>query len=178
MLSHKTDKFDFTVLASWKAEELKDYVKITAPENDISIYFLDLACPQAQNLGELATAAWKQIHPDFNLELSLESSIPATDNWDQIVQLIYNTPTSELRTVMAIVRTFNNRAYLCLLEGTTVGLSRRGAEFNIMYESWKPGIKIGATLSLLKNGSLKLEANLRKTTRKTWCSWIPPLIVL
>lgn len=126
----------FTAPASWKIETLDTYVQMTAPENDLSIYFLELS--MTQPLSNLAMTAWKQIQPHFNFSPAQESTVPPTDNWEQICQIIYDVPTSEARMVMAIIRIFKDQAYLCLVDSKMAGFSRRGAELGIMVESWKP----------------------------------------
>src|SRR5580704_6555861 len=97
----------FTAPASWKAESNDHYIHMAAPENDLSLYFLEL--PTTQPLGSLALTAWKQIQPDFNFTPVQESSVPSTDNWEQMCQIIYDVPTSEARMVMAIIRTFKDQ---------------------------------------------------------------------
>ena len=126
----------FTVPASWQAKDHKNYIEVAASENDVSIYFLEL--PATDNLEKITTEAWKQIHPHFDLKLAQELSPSATDSWEKMYQIVYAVPTSESRFVMAIVRIFKDKAYLCLVDGTLAGISRRGAELTFMVESWKP----------------------------------------
>lgn len=106
-----------------------------APESDVRIFFFEL--PLTKNIEETIENAWKHIHSFF--DLNARYSYPAvTDDWEKIYQVVYDVPVSESRTVTATARVFKNQLYLCLIEGDNAGVSRRGAELNIMSESWKP----------------------------------------
>ena len=150
MLPHKTDQTvtptertikmnsgsTFIAPVSWKMEAHENYVQVIAPENDVTLYFLEF--PATQNLEKIATDAWRQVQPYFDLKPSQELFLPTTSGWKKSQQIVYDTPTSESRFVSTMLRTYKDKAYLCLIDAKMAGLSRRGAELHLMYESWKP----------------------------------------
>lgn len=147
MLSQTTTSIDHSVKmksgstfvspTSWKVQEFKNHVQLIGPENDLTVFFIELPIT-TNSLENIVIDAWREVLPDFDLKPSQEISPPTTGNWERMSQIIYDTPTSESRIVMAIVRTFKDQAYLCLIDSKMAGLSRRGAELNIMFETWKP----------------------------------------
>jgi len=143
----------FSVPASWKIENTPHgYVKTSAPERDLSIYWLEL--PLTRSIEKIAADSWKQIYPAFNLKPLQPSSPPAFGGWEQMSQIVYDVPASESRMVISTVRTYKDRAYVCLIDGKMAGFSRRCGEFSQMLESWKP------------NGFSEINLNAIKT--KAW----------
>ncbi len=127
----------FTAPTSWSIQKFENHVQLNGPEKDLTVSFLEL--PMAhQNLEEIATSAWKIVQPAFDLKPINILSPPATGLWEQISQVPFDTPSSDTHFVIALVRTFKERAYVCLLEGTKAMMSRRNAEFKIMFETFKP----------------------------------------
>ena len=126
----------FSVPPSWQKNEYKGYVCVSAPEKDLSIYFLEL--PVTQSLESMAADAWKRVEPDFALKPAQQLSPAATDSWEKMCQIVYEVPTSESRMVIAIVRVFKEQAYVLLADGKMAGFHRRVSELTIMLESWKP----------------------------------------
>ena len=140
----------FSIPGSWERETSEDYIQMTTPEHDLSAYFIEL--PETQSLESLTKEAWKKIQPDFNLQSTQTSSPPTSDNWERMCQVVYDVPSSESRIVVAIVRTFEGQAYVCLVDGKIAGLSRRTSELMLMSESWKP---IGFKETQLNNNAIK-----------------------
>lgn len=126
----------FITLTSWKTKVFDDYMQLTAPEDDFSIYFMELA--GVQNIEEKVNNAWQKIDPHFNLKPHQASYPPKTDDWENIYQVAYDSPASDSRCVVALARVFNGQSYICLVDGKMASISRRGSELNIMLESWKP----------------------------------------
>lgn len=149
----------FLAPRSWKNEARGNYIQMTSPEKDLSAYFFEFQTfpktlqAKIQNFVELATKAWKEINPHFNLKPLPGTSHSATNPWEKMVQIVFDVPTSESRIVMAVVRIFKEQAYLSLIEGTIAGFSRRAAELNIQFETWKP---VGHQESLLSNNETKI----------------------
>ena len=138
--------------ASWKLEELEERVRLQGPEADFIVHFLVLA-----SIEEVEKQAWQQVSPNFDLKISQQFSLPSAwlgGFWENGLQLIYDVPLSEAKTVMALVRTYQNQAYISLIEATNAALQRRGAELGQMMESWKPS---GAEVE-----------NLNEREAKTW----------
>ncbi|MBF0299896.1 MAG: hypothetical protein HQK51_14315 [Oligoflexia bacterium] len=53
-------------------------------------------------------------------------------------RIFYEVPTVESRGVSAIAQVFKNTAYIMLVDGSSAGLNRRGAQINEVLASWKP----------------------------------------
>lgn len=126
----------FSYPASWKCEELEGRVKLLDPESDFKVNCLVLPAVE----GALAQA-WQQINPKFDLKIAQQFSLPPAwlgGFWESGQQIVYDVPFSESRTVMALVRNYQNQAYISLIESTNSALQRRGAELGQMMESWKP----------------------------------------
>lgn len=130
------NKSRFKIPAGWKLERLGSLHKIVSPEEDISVAFLEL--PKQLSFKESAAEAWKLADPAFRLQPLQEASPPTRDGWDEIHQIIYDTPSKDSSIVVAAVRVFQKRAYVNLIRGTNAAMSRRGAQVNEAVESWKP----------------------------------------
>ncbi|MBP9777663.1 MAG: beta-lactamase family protein [Rickettsiaceae bacterium] len=132
----------FTAPLSWEKVVVNGHIQITAPEKDLTCYFLELPftglVESESAIESIVNTGWQLAQPGFNLKPLQKAHAPNTDAWEKIYQIVYETSASESRTVLAIVRVFNLQAYLCLIDAKTAGLSRRGSEFMIMFESWKP----------------------------------------
>jgi CubicO group peptidase (beta-lactamase class C family) len=126
----------FNAPATWQNEAYKNYIRLIGPENDLSIYFIEL--PILESLEKTAVAAWQQIQPNFDLKPSQEVFPPTNGKWEKVYDVLYETPASESRFIGALICSFNNVAYACLLDGTMAGVSRRGVEMMAMVASWKP----------------------------------------
>ena len=125
-----------TALTSWETKQLETYLEIISPEKDVFVYFFER--PITQSLKHMALEAWKSIHPQFDLEPSQDIALSVTHSWEEVHQFVYDTPTSESRFMAAITRSYKGNAYLCLVDATMAGLSRRSAELSLMHDSWLP----------------------------------------
>lgn len=122
--------------SSWKAKSLDTYLEIIAPEQDVSLYFFER--PITKDLNQLTAEAWQSIESQFDLKPSQILELPTTHSWDEARHFVYDTPISESRVMTAMVRTYEGIAYLCLVNATLAGLSRRMAELRLIQESWMP----------------------------------------
>ncbi|MBN9289038.1 MAG: hypothetical protein BGO43_01685 [Gammaproteobacteria bacterium 39-13] len=137
----------FSYPASWKCEELEGRVKLLGPESDFSVNCLVLPTVE-----QVAEKAWQQVYPHFDLKVAQQLSLPSVwlgGFWESGQQIVYDIPLSESRTVMALVRNYQNQAYISLIEATNAALQRRGAELGQIMGSWKPH---GAQEQSLKEG--------------------------
>src|SRR5579872_7618776 len=122
--------------ANWSIETKNQYTQTIAPEGDLTISLITM--PLVGSIDDTTQAAWKQIDPNFADTIQFNINVPPTGNWDQFAQIVYDVPSSSQRVVMAIVRTFQHTAYLCLATGSTAGFSRRSGDLMQIVESWKP----------------------------------------
>lgn len=124
----------FKASQGWKFNPTNS--RYSAPEGDLSIYFIEI--PATLPVEEMSLNAWRSIYPDFGLHLFQKLTPPAEGDWDQTHILVYETPSSESRSVFAKINVLDNIAYINLIEGSLDGISRRGAQLQIAIESWRP----------------------------------------
>ena len=136
---------------SWESKLSAHHLECVSPEKDIVVYFIEQ--PILHDLSQMARDAWIRINPHFNLKSSQDVSLPCKDSWEEMRQVVYDTPTSELRHMSATVRIYNGLAYICLVDAKLAGVSRRMAEILLMTESWMP---IGFKEVLLNTEKAKL----------------------
>jgi CubicO group peptidase (beta-lactamase class C family) len=129
-------KSSFKIPVGWKLERLGSLHKIVSPEGDLSVAFLELS--EHRSFKENAAEAWKLADPAFQLQPLQEASPPTRDGWDEIHQIIYDTPSKDSSIAVAAIRVFRKTAYVNLIQGTNAAMSRRGAQVSEAVESWKP----------------------------------------
>jgi hypothetical protein len=106
----------------WTVVREGDPLSVTGPESDLNISFLSRT--STDQIEDLVRTAWQEIQPGFEVPVRQKAEMPIPDGWDKTVQIIYNTPESEGRIVIAIVRTLGNRAYISLIDGTKAAFGR------------------------------------------------------
>lgn len=136
---------------SWKKKVSEHHLELSSSEKDITVYFIERQ--MLQDLSQMAREAWITIQPNFDLKSSQELVLPCKDSWEETRQVVYDTPTSELRHMSAMVRTYNRQAYICLVDAKIAGVSRRMADILLMAESWAP---VGFKEVLLNTEKAKL----------------------
>lgn len=122
--------------SSWVVEMREDYVEMISPEQDITLYFLEI--PLLNNVNQVTSDAWMKVGISGSSEPSMNLPIPMADGWEESHHFMYDTPTSESRFMAALVRTFKQYAYVCLVNATMAGLSRRAAQLQIINDNWTP----------------------------------------
>jgi CubicO group peptidase (beta-lactamase class C family) len=130
------DDSTFSYPSSWKLQEIEGKVRLQGPEADFTIHFLVLPSTEP-----VLQQAWQQVNPHFCLKVSQQYSLPSAwlgGFWENGLQIIYDVPLSESKTIMALVRIYQNQAYISLIEATNAAIGRRGAELGQIMESWKP----------------------------------------
>ncbi len=126
----------FSAPNTWKIEVLDTHTTLIGPENDLSVYFVEL--PLTESPEKMAEIAWKQLNPHFSFKQSQALSYPGIGDWESMQQLIYEVPPSESKNIMAFVRIFQKQAYISLVDATIAAFNRRSADLQLMIESWKP----------------------------------------
>ncbi len=123
----------------WYFDESKNV--LISPENDLKVFYIETKFDN--DVEKLSLSLWKKINPNFNFKIIQKFSPPASDGWEQIHQIVYDVPTKENRTILTVIRVFKGIAYVNLAEGVTGAFERRGSQFQIAINSWKPsGLKI------------------------------------
>jgi CubicO group peptidase (beta-lactamase class C family) len=129
----------FTAPKSWIIEERSDRVVLTGPEKDVALALFEL---KAADRDAAINAAWQQWKPGFELAVAQAVDVPAREGWDGISQVVYVTPTSEHRLVVAVARRKGDVWYVALLDGDAAAADRRGAQLGLVLESLKvPGVE-------------------------------------
>lgn len=151
-------KSRFNIPAGWKLDRLGSLHKILSPEGDLSVVFLEL--PEHRSFKESAAEAWKLADPAFQLQPLQEASPPTRDGWDEIHQIVYDTPSKDSSIAVAAIRVFHKTAYVNLIRGTNAAMSRRSAQVSEAVESWKP--------EGLEESSLAAAAPIPWSKAQTW----------
>ncbi|MCX6112009.1 MAG: serine hydrolase [Proteobacteria bacterium] len=128
-----TAQSEFTASKGWSFDDVKHALK--SPEKDVTIYFVEL--PVKKDIKELATEAWKNVDPKFNIKADkLEESDHGA--WEHKYSVNYSTPVKDKRIVLALVRVLNGTAYINLIDAAVSGLEKRGAQVQIAINTWAP----------------------------------------
>ena len=120
----------------WTVANAAAPLTVAGPESDLKITFV--GAPLTGSLGDCARAAWRRIDHEFDIPIRQQAEMPSTDGWGTTLQIVYDTPASEDRILVAIVRTLGDQAYVSLIDGTKAALSRRGAQIQEIVTNWKP----------------------------------------
>ncbi len=118
--------------------QLADSTPLTlvGPEPDLRIALS--VVPKTENLEDAAYGAWHEFDPEFRYPILQRAETPSAEGWDTVCQIIYNLPSSEGRSGVAILRMLGGDAYVCLIDASKAALSRRMAQISEILEAWKP----------------------------------------
>ncbi len=133
----KTEIGDFKVPEGWTKGTTAPFKTITAPENDMTIYFYKEEVGKKFDLSTKSLALWKKVKPNFAYK-ELQTTTPPSKDWDEVMQIVYNVPAEESKTVLTILKVKDGVGYFNLLEGTASTLNKRMAQMMQILESWKP----------------------------------------
>ena len=125
----------FTGSKNWYVTTRDDMVILEEPDRELTIALVENKEVDAQ---KAIQAAWKKLNPDFDYPVAQTISAPATDGWDEIVQVIYETSAEESKLVFAVARRKAETWYIQVIDGTKGGLGRRSAQMAIVLTSFKP----------------------------------------
>jgi len=132
------DKSKFTISAGWTYDP--SIKKLQSPEGDLMIYLLEQPCQGTAQ--EMTKAAWKTVNKQIKFKILQANAPPPKDGWEQAHQIVYEVPVSEHRTVISIVRVSKGKAYVMLLDGANSAFDKRGAQIQIVADTWRPnGLK-------------------------------------
>jgi CubicO group peptidase (beta-lactamase class C family) len=124
----------FTVSSGWHVAETPNLIVIQEPEKELSAAFAEVVAPTV----EAAIAeAWKRWKPDFARTVRQTTKPPATQGWDEIAQIGYETTADERRILLGAARRKDKTYYVTLVDGSVGAAERRGAQLNIAIGSLK-----------------------------------------
>lgn len=124
----------FTISSGWSFDQKTK--KLTSPEGDLAIFLIEKKAEP--DLDALSLKTWKEVNPQFNFPVLHQVSPPPKDGWEVTRQIIYEVPSKENRTVLSAIRVFKGIAYFMLLDSSNAGLSKRGAQLQIVGDTWHP----------------------------------------
>jgi CubicO group peptidase (beta-lactamase class C family) len=124
----------FTASKGWKVEQSTEQVILTGPEGDITLVHVEVA---GDSRDAAIAAAWAVARPGFDLKVVDAQDLPAREGWQAVAQVVYFTPASEARVVVAVARRAGSTWYVTLIDGKQAGLGRRGAQIETAIESLK-----------------------------------------
>lgn len=120
----------------WTVSHSSDPLVVTGPEGDLTIAFFSV--PLVGSVEERVRSAWQEMDAAFDVPIRQQVEMPSTQGWDSMLQIVYDTPASQDRLVLAFVRLLEGRAYINLIDGTRAGYSRRQAQMAEIFQAWKP----------------------------------------
>jgi CubicO group peptidase (beta-lactamase class C family) len=124
----------FTVASGWHLAETPNLIVIQEPEKELSAAFAEIVAPTVE--GAIAEA-WKRWKPEFSRQVRQTTKPPATQGWDEIAQIAYETTADERRVVVGAARRKGETYYVTLVDGALSAAERRGAQLNIALGSLK-----------------------------------------
>ncbi|MBY0518101.1 MAG: beta-lactamase family protein [Bacteriovoracaceae bacterium] len=135
-VNRKYDNTSYRAVEPWTIEESKHFHSLISPENDLKMYFLIL--PALGKPNDIFLKAWRKIDPTFKLKIDQLVSPPATKGWEAIHKISYEVPIKESRLIAADYGLYKGKAYVTLIDGKYSTLQKRGAQLQLMAQSWKP----------------------------------------
>ena len=117
----------FTVSKGWHLARTENLIVIQEPERELAAAFVEVTAATPE---EAIAQAWKRWKPDFARTVRLTAKPPATEGWDEIAQIAYETGAEERRTVIGIARRKGSTYYVTLVDGAFAAAQRRGAQLN------------------------------------------------
>jgi hypothetical protein len=118
----------FTVASGWHVAQTPTLIVIQEPDKDLAAAFVEIAAPTVE---EAIAEAWKRWQPDFARAVRQTAKPPATQGWDEVAQIGYDTGAEERRIVAGAARRKGKTYYVTLIDGTIGAAERRGAQLNV-----------------------------------------------
>ena len=118
----------FTVSKGWHVAQTESMIVIQEPERELSAAFLEITAPTVE---EAIAQGWKRWKPEFARTVRMTAKPPATQGWDEIAQIAYETGAEERRIVTGGARRKGKTYYVTLIDSAIAAAERRGAQLNI-----------------------------------------------
>ena len=134
----------FTVTSGWHVAEAPNLIVIQEPEKELAAAFVESEAASAE---DAIAEAWKRWKPDFTRAARQTAKPPATQGWDEVVQIAYETTADERRIVRGVARRKGKTYYVILVDGALSAADRRGAQLNIAMGSFEVGGRTEENLS-------------------------------
>jgi CubicO group peptidase (beta-lactamase class C family) len=118
----------FDVARGWLVARGNGLIVIEEPQRELAAAFVETS---AATVEEAIAQAWKRWRPDFARTIRQTAKPPASQGWDEIAQIAYETSADERRVVTALARRKGTTYYVTLIDGALAAAERRGAQLNI-----------------------------------------------
>lgn len=118
----------FNVARGWLVARGNGLIVIEEPQRELAAAFVETG---AATVEEAIALAWKRWRPDFARTIRQTAKPPASQGWDEIAQIGYETSADERRVVTAVARRKGTTYYVTLVDGALAAAERRGAQLNI-----------------------------------------------
>jgi CubicO group peptidase (beta-lactamase class C family) len=119
-------RFTLMIPTNWVLESLDTYLFLHDPDMLIETYLLVV---ESGDVEEGVAAAWREVKPDFDLEVRDVTELPAT-KVEAAMQIVYNTPRE--RVVVALGRLHEGKVYVFLLDAPLDAYVTRQAQVGII----------------------------------------------
>jgi CubicO group peptidase (beta-lactamase class C family) len=118
----------FTVASGWHVAQTPTLIIIQEPERELAAAFVETVAPTAE---EAIAEAWKRWQPAFARSVRQTAKPPATQGWDEVAQIAYETGAEERRMVVGLARRKAKTYYVTLIDAALGAAERRGAQLNV-----------------------------------------------
>jgi CubicO group peptidase (beta-lactamase class C family) len=118
----------FTVASGWHVAHSPTVIVIQEPEKELAAAFVETVASTAE---EAIAEAWTRWQPEFARSVRQTARPPATQGWDEVAQIAYETGAEERRLVVGLARRKGKTYYVTLIDGAIGAAERRGAQLNV-----------------------------------------------
>jgi CubicO group peptidase (beta-lactamase class C family) len=126
----------FTIPAAWSVDQKLWLIVLRPPEPDLRVAVVEVG--NASDAIIAAGAAWGLYRSDGGHRVTLSTSRPPHDGWDEQRRLEYEHLPSEHREVFAIAYRRGARWIVVIQDGSEATAEKRRAELNLIFESVRP----------------------------------------
>lgn len=121
-----TASMSFPVPAEWTLIRGPNLARLTTPEGDFVVTFVDAG--KATNEAAAMLAAWRLADPSFTRKVRLVTPSPPSDGWEEAWSIEYETSPNEKLVLRAFALRHGATWSVALLQGSEAAFSkRRGA---------------------------------------------------
>ena len=115
----------FDAPSGWSTTNNDKIIVFKAPEGNATLALVNL--PTATNAITAAKLAFKEIDPDFNRTVKLNTEEASKNGWNAIREIEYQTSPAEERLIYAYTHEYKGQWSVLLLDGHLGTIAKRGA---------------------------------------------------
>lgn len=121
--------FTVPVPSGWSAEEEDEFVLLSDPDGEISIWVLRV---EAETTEAGITGAWNIIEPGFSEEPVDTTEVPVPDGVDQALVITYDTGQSSGEIVQGLGLRTGGDVYALLVRTSVIAAQQRQSQINVV----------------------------------------------